>query len=100
MLLLSEQGNENISCLRGRKYKEAGENCMMRSYRYIICRILFTVYRIIKLMSMTWLGLVARMGKMRNAYKILFGKSEGTRPIRRRRHRWENNIKTNLKEIV
>jgi hypothetical protein len=28
---------------------------------------------------------------MRNAYKMLAGKSEGKRPIRRPRHRWEYN---------
>jgi hypothetical protein len=30
------------------------------------------------------------MGEMRNAYKILVGKPEGKRPLRR--HRWRNNI--------
>jgi hypothetical protein len=37
---------------------------------------------------------------MRNEYKILVGKSEGKRPLRRQRHRWENNIKINLKETA
>jgi hypothetical protein len=31
--------------------------------------------------------------------KILFGKLEGKRPLRRPRHRWENNIKIDLKGI-
>jgi hypothetical protein len=30
---------------------------------------------------------VAHMGEMRNAYKILFQKSEGKRPFRKPRHR-------------
>jgi hypothetical protein len=30
---------------------------------------------------------------MRNAYKILVGKPEGKRPLRRPKHRWEDNIK-------
>jgi hypothetical protein len=38
--------------------------------------------------------------ELRNAYKILFGKSEGKRSLGRERRRWENNIKTDLKEIV
>jgi hypothetical protein len=34
-----------------------------------------------------------------NAYKIVVGKSEGKRPLRRPRHRWVNNIKIDLGEI-
>jgi len=30
---------------------------------------------------------------------ILVGKSEGKRPLGRRRHRWEDNIKMDLREI-
>jgi hypothetical protein len=36
---------------------------------------------------------------MRNAYKILVGKSEGKRLLVRRRHRWEANITLNIREI-
>jgi hypothetical protein len=36
---------------------------------------------------------------MRNAYKILVGKPEGKRPLGRHRHRWEDNIRMDLKEI-
>ena len=30
---------------------------------------------------------------------VLVGKPEGKRPFGRPRHRWENNIKTNLQEV-
>jgi hypothetical protein len=40
------------------------------------------------------------MGQMKNAYKILVGKSEWMRPLWSLRHRWECNIKINLKDIV
>jgi hypothetical protein len=33
-----------------------------------------------------------RMEEMRESYKILFGKSEENRPLRRPRHRWEDNL--------
>jgi hypothetical protein len=33
---------------------------------------------------------------MRNIYKTLAGKPEGKRPFRKPRHRWEDNIKTDL----
>jgi hypothetical protein len=39
------------------------------------------------------------MGKIRNAYKILVRKSDGLRPLRKLRHRWKDNIKTDLMEI-
>jgi hypothetical protein len=39
------------------------------------------------------------MGVMRNTYKILVEKSEETRPHRRPRYRWEDNIKMGFREI-
>jgi hypothetical protein len=36
------------------------------------------------------------MVDMRNAYNILVGKPEGKRPLRRHRHRWEDNIRVDL----
>jgi hypothetical protein len=45
-------------------------------------------------------GTCNRHGRMRNAFSILVGKPEGKRLPRRRRHRWENNIKKDLMEIV
>jgi hypothetical protein len=54
---------------------------------------------VIKSKRMRWAGHVARTGKKRNAYMILVGKSEGKRPLRKPRHRWEDNIKLDLREI-
>jgi hypothetical protein len=42
---------------------------------------------------------VARIGEMRNVHKILVGKLEGKGLLRRPRHRWEDNIIMDLKEI-
>jgi hypothetical protein len=36
---------------------------------------------------------------MRNTHKILVGKPEGKRPFGRYRHRWEDNIRIDLREI-
>jgi hypothetical protein len=36
---------------------------------------------------------------MRNLYKFLVGKPERKRPLGRPRHRWEDNIRMDLKEI-
>jgi hypothetical protein len=38
------------------------------------------------------------MGKKRNAYRILLRKPEGKRPLGRPRHRWEDNIRMDLRE--
>jgi hypothetical protein len=35
-------------------------------------------------------------GEMRNAYKILVGRPEGTRQLGKPRRRWEDNIKMGL----
>jgi hypothetical protein len=43
-------------------------------------------------------GRVARVREMRNAYKILFGNSEGKRPLGRPRRRWGHNIRMDVKE--
>ena len=32
-------------------------------------------------------------------YRVVAGKPEGKRPLRRPRHRWENNIKMNLQKV-
>jgi hypothetical protein len=37
-------------------------------------------------------------GKKRNEYRLLVGKPEGTRPLRRQRLRWVNNINMDLEE--
>jgi hypothetical protein len=37
---------------------------------------------------------------MRNAYNILVGKPEGKRPLGRPQHRWEDNIRMDLRKIV
>jgi len=39
------------------------------------------------------------MAERRGVYRILVGKPEGKRPFWRHRHRWENNIKTDLQEV-
>jgi hypothetical protein len=46
-----------------------------------------------------WVGHVACMGEGRGVYRVLLWRPEGKRPLGRPRHRWEDNIRMNLKEI-
>jgi hypothetical protein len=39
------------------------------------------------------------MGEERKVYKVLVGKPEGKRPLVRPRHRWEDGIRMDLREI-
>jgi hypothetical protein len=55
--------------------------------------------RMIKSRRMRWVGHVALIREKKNAYGILVGKSEGKRLLGRPRCKWENNIKTDLREI-
>jgi hypothetical protein len=53
----------------------------------------------IKSRRMRWAGHVACMEEKRNAYRILVGKPEEKRPLKRPRCRWEDNIKIDLRVI-
>jgi len=46
-----------------------------------------------------WAGHVAHMRETRGLYRVLVGKPERKRPLGRSRHRWEDNIKTDLQEV-
>jgi len=54
---------------------------------------------VIQLRRMRWAGHVASMRERRCVYRVLVGKPEGKRPLKRLRHRWEDNIKTDLQEV-
>jgi hypothetical protein len=56
------------------------------------------IIRMAESRMMRWVEHVVRMGKKRNAYKILVGTPEGKRPLGRPRHRWEDNTKIYLRE--
>jgi hypothetical protein len=56
------------------------------------------IVRVIKSRRMGWAGHVARMGEGRGAYRVLVGRPKGKRPLGRPRHRWEDNIKMDLRE--
>jgi len=57
------------------------------------------IVRVIKSRRVRWAGHVARMGKERGAYRVLVGKPEGKRPLRRPWRRWVDNIRMDLQEV-
>jgi hypothetical protein len=58
-----------------------------------------SIVRVIKARRIRWARHVARMEEVRGAYNILVGRPEGRRPLGRSRHRWEDNIEMDLREI-
>jgi hypothetical protein len=56
-----------------------------------------SIIRMINLRSIRWVGYVARIGEKLNAYRIFVGTAEGKRRLGRRRRRWVDNIKMNLR---
>jgi hypothetical protein len=62
-----------------------------------LCSVLLTnTIRVTKSRRLRWAGHVERMGETRGAYRALVRKPEGSRPLGRPRHRWEDNIKMDL----
>jgi hypothetical protein len=57
-----------------------------------------SIIRMINSRRMRWAGHVARMGKNRNAYRILVGKPEGKRSLGRHRRR-RDDIRMDIREI-
>jgi hypothetical protein len=57
------------------------------------------IVRVIKSRRMKWVGHVARMGEGRGVCRILVGKPESKILLGRPRHRWEDNIKMDIREI-
>jgi len=46
-----------------------------------------------------WAGHVARMAEGRGVYRVLVGRPEGKRSLGRPRHRWEDNVNIDVRDI-
>jgi hypothetical protein len=57
------------------------------------------IIRVIK-SRMRWAGHVEHMEEMRNAYSILVGRPDRKKPLGRSKHRWEDNSRMDVMEIV
>jgi hypothetical protein len=56
------------------------------------------IIKVIKSRRMRWAGHVAHVGEGRGVYRVLVGRPTGKRQLERPRHRWEDNIKPDLRE--
>jgi hypothetical protein len=74
---------------------------MMEGYNEVLHKLYSSpnIFRVIKSRRMRCAEHVASMVEM-NAYNILDGKPDGRKPLGRPRHRWEDNIKMDPREIV
>jgi len=57
------------------------------------------IVRVVKSRRMRWAGHVARMMEEKGVHRVLVGKPEGKRPLRRPRHRLEDNIKMDHQKV-
>ena len=57
------------------------------------------IVRVIKPRRMRWAGHAAFMGRGEACTGVLVGKREVKGPLGRHRHRWEDNIKIDVKEV-
>ena len=101
-------GRKNNTILKKIVFKKQG-----RQFRIFFSNVQFTLHneelselyalpnslRVVKSRRMKWAGHVARMGEGRGVHRVLVGKAEGKRPLRRPRRRWEDNIKMYLQEV-
>jgi hypothetical protein len=57
------------------------------------------ILRVIKSRRMRWDGHVACMGKERGVYRVLVESPEGRRPLGIPNHKWDDNIKMDLRKM-
>jgi hypothetical protein len=60
---------------------------------------LLNIIWVIKSRRMRRLRQGASVGERKSAYRVLVGKPEGRRPLGRHRHKWEDNMKIDLRDV-
>ena len=91
-----------VSCLHNQEYnlRDVFNKFTINKYYHYYCEELHSLYLSPNIVRRRrWAGHVARREEGRCAFQILTGKRTGKRPLGRPRHRWEDNIRMDLKEI-
>ena len=73
--------------------------CMCERVFCYVCQMYPSpsIIRVIRSRKVRLAGHVALMGEKIGAYRVLVVKPERKRPLGRRRHRWDDNVKMDLK---
>jgi hypothetical protein len=77
-------------CRNFKQKLDVKSNTKINGFKYLVNVIM------IKPRRMRWAGHAACMGEKRNAYRLLVGKPEGKKPLRRPRRKWVDTIKMDL----
>ena len=99
---MNEEALTHWGLLRQRQTKKEEITREWRKLHYEGLNYLYSspnIIRVIKSRRMRYAGHLARMGEKRSVYKVLVGKHEGKTPLRRPRHRSEDNNKMDLQEV-
>ena len=73
---------------------------VLKEWRRLYNEELYTLYSSdAQIKILRWAGHKARIRERRGAYRVLVGKSEERRPFGKPKLRWENNIKTDVREV-
>ena len=94
---LREFENKVLRKISGAKSQNYGR---MEKVNYAELQVLYSLPYIIqnlKSRQLRWTGHIACMELSRNEYRVLVWKPEGKRPSGKPRHRWEDNIKMDLR---
>jgi hypothetical protein len=83
---------------RGRKWWEAGEDYIIRSF--ITCTLHHIIVRGDEIKADEMGGACSTLGDRKNVYEIVAGKPEWNRLLGRPWHRWEYNIRIDCREIL
>jgi len=90
-------GNQNIYQLQHSYFTRNNDNYV--TFILLFCINLHNYTYFLKSKRIRWAGHVARRGEERGVYRVLVGKPEGRRPLRRPRRRWVDNIRMDLQEV-
>jgi len=93
---LSVFGNRVLRKMFGPKREEVAGGWRRQLHNLYVS---LNINWMIKSRKMRWTEHVARMGDMRNEYKIFVVEPERKRPYRRPERRWEGSITMDLREI-
>jgi hypothetical protein len=88
---------ENIWTQKGGSNRRLEKKRLKEELHEVYCSL--NIIKVMKSRRMRWAGHITCMGGMRNACKIFVGKLKWKRPLTRPRHRWDDDIKVDRREI-